>query len=296
MTTLAVFTKNRSNPAYEAARLGAARTAKRLGATVVQYVPQKPDDVDEQIALVDEAIAKRPDAVVLVPVHPTKINGAIKRIVAAGIPLVGFLNAYSEAGPVVYVGADDVAIGVKIATYLYEHLGGRGEVLILEGAEHSVTSRARVQGFRNALERFPDIRIAGSICGDYLREPARRATADLIAGGATFDAILAANDDMALGALQALDDAGRTSTVVGVNAVPEAITAIKEGRLLATADFNAMKISEIATEAAVRHLRGEKLPAEIMLPVDVIDRSNCEAWDKPFEERAPIRWEDVLRT
>ena len=294
MTTLAVFTKNRSNPAYEAARLGAERTAKRLGASVVQYVPEKPDDVDEQIALIDKAIATRPDAVVLVPVHPTKINAAIRRIVDARIPLVGFLNAYSEPGPVVYVGADDFAIGVKIATYLFEHLGGRGDVVILEGASHSVTSRARVQGFHAALERFPGIRIAATICGDYLREPARRATADFLARGAKFDAILAANDDMALGALQALDAAGRTCTVVGVNAVPEAITAIKEGRLLATADFNAMKISEIATEAAVRHLKGEKLPAKIMLPVDVIDAGNCEAWDKPFTERAAIRWEDAV--
>src|SRR5829696_4633820 len=113
MTRLAIFTKNRSNPAYAAARLGAERTAKRLGASVVQYVPEKPDDVDEQIALIDSAIAERPDAVVLVPVHPTRINGAIRRIVEARIPLVGFLNAYTEPGPVVYVGADDVAIGVK---------------------------------------------------------------------------------------------------------------------------------------------------------------------------------------
>ena len=292
---LAVFTKNRSNPAYAAARLGAERTAKRLGATVVQYVPEKPDNVEEQIALIDAAIAQRPDAAILVPVHPTKINDAIRRIVDAGIPLVGFLNAYSAPGPVVYVGADDVAIGVKIATYLYEHLGGRGDVVILEGASHSVTSRARVEGFRAALERCPGIRVTATICGDYLREPAERATAELLASGATFDAILAANDDMALGALQALEAAGRTCTVVGVNAVPEAITAIKEGRLLATADFNAMKISEIATEAAIRHLKGEKLPPEIMLPVDVIDRSNCDAWDKPFEEREPIRWEDAVR-
>ena len=292
---LAIFTKNRSNPAYAAARLGTERTAKRLGASVTHYVPEKPDDVDEQIALIDKAIAERPDAAVLVPVHPTKINAAIRRIVAARIPLFGILNAYTEPGPVTYVGADDVAIGVKIATYLYEHLGGRGNVVILEGADHSVTSRARVQGFLKALDAKPGIRIAARICGDYLREPARRAMTELLGSGTKFDAILAANDDMALGALLALEAAGRKSTVVGVNAVPEAITAIKEGRLLATADFNALKISEIATEAAIRHLKGEKVPAEIMLPVDVIDRGNCDAWDKPFEAREPIRWEDVVK-
>jgi ribose transport system substrate-binding protein len=296
MYNLAVFTKNRSNPAYAAARLGAERTAQRLGATVTHYVPEKPDNVEQQIALIDEAVATRPDAIVLVPVHPTKINDAIGRIIEAGIPLFGILNEYTEPKPLVYVGADDVAIGVDIASRLYEHLEGRGDVVILEGAPHSVTSRARVEGFRKALRKFPGIRIAATVCGDYLRDPAKRAMEELLASGAAFDAVLAANDDMALGALQALDGAGRKSTVVGVNAIPEAITAIREGRLLATADFNALAISELATEAAIRHLNGEKLPKEIMLPVDVIDRSNCAAWDRPFEERPSVRWEEVVRT
>jgi ribose transport system substrate-binding protein len=295
MISLAVFTKNRSNPAYAAARLGAERTAQRLGASVTHYVPEKPDNIEEQIALIDRAIETKPDAIVLVPVHPTKINAAIARIVDSGIPLFGILNEYTEPKPLVYVGADDVAIGVNIATYLYEHLTGRGDVVILEGASHSVTSRARVAGFHKALKKFPGIRIAATICGDYLREPAQRATNELLATGAQFDAVLAANDDMALGALLALDAAGRKCTVVGVNAVPEAITAIREGRLLATADFNALKISELATEAAIRHLKGEKLPKEIMLPVDVIDRSNYAAWDRPFEERPSVRWEEVVR-
>jgi ribose transport system substrate-binding protein len=295
MTTLAIFTKNRSNPAYAAARLGADRTTQRLGAKTVHYVPEKPDDVGEQIALIDAAIRERPDAVVLVPVHPTAINAAIGRIVAAGIPLIGFLNAFSETGPISYVGADDYAIGLKVATYLYGHLGGRGDVVILEGAAHSVTSGARVRGFRDALKDFPSIRIVATVCGDYLREPAKRATVELLKSGTRFDAMLAANDEMALGAIDVLEPAGRKCTVVGVNAIPDAITAIREGRLLATADFNAMKISEIATEAAIRHLRGEALPREIILPVDIVDRTNYAAWDKPFEQRESIRWEDAVK-
>jgi ribose transport system substrate-binding protein len=295
VTTLAIFTKNRSNPAYAAARLGAARAAQRLGATTAHYVPDHADDVGEQIAHIDAAIRERPDAVVLVPVHPTKVNAAIRRIVDAGIPLIGFLNAFSEAGPLAYVGADDYAIGLKIATYLYEHLGGRGDVVILEGAPHSVTSAARVRGFRDALESFPGIRIVATACGDYLREPAKRATADLLSAGTTFDAILAANDEMALGALDVLDITGRRCAVVGVNAIPDAIAAIREGRLLATADFNTLKIGAIAAEAAIRHLRGETLPREIILPVDIVDRTNYAPWDKPFEQRDSMRWEDAVK-
>jgi ribose transport system substrate-binding protein len=151
-----------------------------------------------------------------------------------------------------------------------------------------------VRGFRAALERFPGVRITATICGDYLREPGARVIAQLLNSGARFDAILAANDEMALGALDALKAAGRTSTVVGVNAIPDAITAIKTGDLLATADFNTLRISEIATEAAIRHLRGEALPKDIILPVEIVDRTNHAAWDKAFEQREPVRWDETV--
>ena len=83
---IAVFTKNRTNAAYAAARLGADRTAARLGARTVHYVPVRPDDIAQQIALVEQAIAARPDAVVFVPVHATAMNALVRKLNAAGIP------------------------------------------------------------------------------------------------------------------------------------------------------------------------------------------------------------------
>src|SRR4051812_37698747 len=91
MPTIAVFTKNRTNPAYAAARLGADRAARAFGAHTIHYVPQKPDDTAEQIALIDQALAEQPDAIVLVPVHATAINSSIRKIVDSGVPLIGFL-------------------------------------------------------------------------------------------------------------------------------------------------------------------------------------------------------------
>ena len=293
--TIAVFTKNRSNPAYAAARLGADRTARRLGARTVHYVPRKPDDVDEQIALIDAALAQRPDAMVLVPVHPTAINEAIRRINAAGVPIIGFINPFSAGGALAYVGSEDYPLAFKIATYLCEHLKARGDVVIVEGPRESVTSLERVRGFHAALRNFPQVRVVASICGDYLRDATLRAGAALLKSGLQFDAILAANDVMALAMLEVLDAAKRTSVIVGVNAIPDAITAIKAGRLLATADFDAMKMGCLATEAAIRHLRGEVLPREILLPVQIVERTNCGPWDKPFAERECPRWEDVVK-
>jgi ribose transport system substrate-binding protein len=292
--TIAVFTKNRVNPAYHGARLAADRTAARLGGRTVHYVPEKPDDADEQSALIEQAIAARPDAIALVPAHPTAVNAAIRKINRAGIPIVNLINRMTEGDAVAFVGSDDHALAARVATRLFEELGGRGAVVMLEGPPRVVTGAARRDGFRAAAARFPDIRIVASAAGAFLREPGRRATADLLAALPRIDGILAANDMMALGAIEALAAAKRSSLVVGVNALPEAIDAIKRGALLATADFDAFKLAAVATEAALRHLSGEAVPREILLPVQVVDRANCAAWDKPIEAREAPRWEDVV--
>jgi ribose transport system substrate-binding protein len=293
--TIAVFTKNRTNPAYAAARLGADRSAQQLGARTIHYVPNKPDDVAEQIALIDTALKQRPDAVVLVPVHPTAVNAAIRKIVAAGVPLIGYLNRFTEAGPIAYVGSDDYPLALRIAIYVCEHLERRGNVVIVEGPHDSVTSSDRVRGFQDALTRFPQMRIAATICGEYQRDAAKRASAQLLNSEVSFDAVLAANDVMALAMIDALEAAGRKSVVAGVNAIPDAIAAIKDGKLIATSDFDAMNMAAVATEAAIRHLRGETLPHEITLPVQIVNSKNYARWDKPFEERALVKWEDVVK-
>jgi ribose transport system substrate-binding protein len=293
--TIAVFTKNRTNPAYAAARLGADRSARELGARTVHYVPEKPDDIAQQIELIDAALAQRPDAVVLVPVHPTAVNTAIRKIVASGVALIGYLNRFTEAGPIAYVGSDDYPLALKIAIHLCEKLDRRGSIVLIQGPVESVTSNDRMRGFRDALARFPQMRVTATICGDYQREATRRSAAELLHSGVSFDAVLAANDVMALGMIDALDAAGRKSVVAGVNAIPEAITAIKEGKLLATTDFDAMNMAAVATEAAIRHLRGETLPREITLPVQIVDSKNYMAWDKPFEERPLLSWDIAVK-
>lgn len=295
METIALFTKNRTNPAYEAARIGAERTAERMGARILHFVPQRPDDIEQQIALVDEALAARPDAVVFVPVHLTAVDGAVRKLNAAGIPIVNILNRMPVGEIVTFVGSDDYCLGRDIAAHLFRHLGGKGEVAMMEGVPAAVTSRDRVRGFRQAAAEWPGIRLTETPPGDYQETTARRVMAEFLVRGSRIDGVLSANDAMALGVLSALEAASRSVPVIGVNAVPDAITAIKAGRLLATVDFDALKISCIATEAALRHLRGEQVPAEIMLPVQIVDGSNCGAWDLPLERRQCPSWSDVVR-
>ncbi|MDO8448747.1 MAG: sugar ABC transporter substrate-binding protein [Rhodoferax sp.] len=294
---LAVFTKNLTNPAYGAARLGAERAAAVFGAEVLHFVPQKGDDPEAQSALIDEALAltPRPDAFVLSPVHASKVDPAIRRIAAAGIPMIGFVNPIQAAPSVAYVSSDDYQLALAIAQYLFRHLHGRGQVLVVTGPDESFTSLERLRGFREAALQYPGITIAGVIAGDYVRETARDRAVQWLCDHAELDACLVANDIMAMGVLDALDAAGRRAAVVGVNAIPQAVEAIGQGRMLATADFNAMQMAYLATECAVRHLRGETVPASIELPVQIVDRSNCQQWDRPYAQRPVITLEELRR-
>jgi ribose transport system substrate-binding protein len=293
---LAVFTKNLSNPAYAAARLGAERVAGPAGVAVRHFVPATPDDADQQSALVHEALAWGPDAFVFTPVHATRLDGAIAAIRAAGRPIFGFVNPLAPGVAVSYVGASDTRLAADIAEHLAQAVQGRGRIAIVEGPADAATSVARVPASDATLRRHPGLRVVGRCSGGYQREPARLAFARLLAGlpaGDAPDAVLAANDIMAIGVLDALAAAGRTATVVGVNAIPQAIDAIVQGRMLATADFNAMQMCALATECAIRHVRGEAVPAEIELPAAIVDRHNVQRWNLPYEQRALLSLKEL---
>ena len=107
---------------------------------------------------------------------------------------------------------------------------------------------------------------------------------------------MAANDSMALGALEALDGANRKALVVGINGTKEAMDAIKAGKLLASGDYNGFVQGCIGTMAAIRHLRGEPVPAEFQFPQPVVDAGNYGDLDLPDAQRSCPSWESIAET
>jgi ribose transport system substrate-binding protein len=287
--TLAVFTKNRVNPAYDAARLVADRVAAEAGARTVHYVPETPDHVGQQKELVGEALALRPDAVLLNPTDDVAMAEDLARFAAAGIPVVLIINRM-KGKALTFVGSDDVGVGHTAATALIRGLGGKGGIVALDGTPSAPTARDRTVGLKRAVAENPGIELLGARVGYLMAPPARTAMAELLKDHPRIDGVWCANDVMAFGVLEALADAGRTAQVVGVNGLPAAIDHIEHGRMLASVDFSAFNIAAIATQAALRHLQGKPVPSEIMVPAELIDRSNCARWKVPFAVRPSPAW------
>src|SRR5229473_3463247 len=223
--TIAVFTKNQTNPAYEAFRIAADRIAQATGVRVVHFVPKQPDNVDEQKAMVEQVLKDKPDVVIFIPVDDVAMIPSVKELNSANIPVVLVANPLPGSF-VTYVGADDYEIGYRQAHYLFDSLGGKG---------------------------------------NYQQPDAKRAMEKFLAAYPQIDAVLSANDGMALGALEALKEAGRTSVVIGVNGILPAVKQIETGAILASVDFNMFKIGCTATRAAVRYLKREPLPEKVIL-------------------------------
>lgn len=292
--TIAVFTKNLTNPAYEAFRIASDQIAKTTGAHVVHYVPKQPDNVDEQKAMVEQVLKDRPDAVIFIPVDDVAMIESVKKLNDARIPVILVSNPLPGSF-VTYVGADDFEIGYREARYLFEHLGGKGKIVVIEGTPAAPTNRERVRGYQRAFAEFPGVEVLGSGVGNYQQPDARGVMEKFLAEHKQINAVLSANDSMALGVLEALKAANRSAIVIGINGILPAVKQIETGAILATVDFNMFKIGCTATRAALRYLKREPLPEKVILPAEVIDKTNYKAWLVPVDQRSCPEWSEMAR-
>lgn len=293
--TIAVFTKNQTNPFFQVVRLGSDNAAKQMGAVVMHYVPTKPDSIPEQLSQVDDVVIKKPNAIVFTPVDSKAMGAGVQKMNAAGIPVIN-LTDRSEIGKFVsYVGSSDYEVGRVTGRYLLKTLGGKGGVVILEGVKGSMNSADRVRGFNDAIKEFPQVKLLASQSANFQRVQGLQVMENLLQTHPQIEGVMAANDAMAAGAIEALDGANRKAQVVGINGTKEAIDAIKKGNMLATGDYNGFLQGCVGTMAAIRELRKLPVPKEVVFKASVINISNYPAADVPVDKLVCPKWEDAIK-
>ncbi|MGQ7863777.1 sugar ABC transporter substrate-binding protein [Pseudomonas sp. CBSPBW29] len=239
-------------------------------------------DVVKQLSQVESFISQKVDAIIVNPVDTASTKNIITEATKAGIPLV-FVNRRPDQKElpkgVVAVTSDDVEAGRLQMQYIAEKLGGKGKIVILLGdlANNSTTNRTK--GVKEVLAKYPDIKIEQEQTGIWLRDKGMTLVNDWLTQGREFNAVLANNDEMAIGASMALKSAGTkpgTVLIAGVDGTPDGLNAITKGDMAASAfqDANGQAVGSV--EAARKMARHEPVEQNVVIPFKLITPDNVK--------------------
>ena len=242
------------------------------------------EDMAKQLDQVENFIVQKMDAVIIVPVDTSATAPMTKNLVSKGIKAV-YVNRNPGNLPdgAYYVGSEEVVAGRLQMEFLGEKLKGKGNVAILIGKLDNEGALKRTAGNEEVQKaKYPNIKILDKQTGQWQRNEGLMKTEDwLNRFGKDLQAILSNNDDMALGAIQALKDKKRTDViVVGVDATPDALTSISKGELAATVFQDAAGQGGGAVEVAVKAAKGQKMPKETWIPFKLVTPENLSQFKK----------------
>ena len=236
-------------------------------------------DLGEQMNLVEQMIAQRVDAIVIAPADSKALVTVLKRAKDAGVLVVNIDNkldadVLKEAGlSVPFVGPDNRAGARKVGDAVAKQLEAGDEVAIIEGIPTAFNGQQRRLGFEDAMNAAK-MNIVGVQSGRWEMEPANAIAAAMLSEHPNLKAILCGNDTMALGAVAAVQAAGKTGKVLvaGFDNISAVQSLLKEGRIVATADQHGDQLAVFGIEAALKILKGDAPPADQTTPVDLVTR------------------------
>ena len=227
---------------------------------------------ENQIKAIRSFIAQGVDAIILAPKVKSGWDVVLREAKEAGIPVVLVDRGIEVSDPSLYatlIASDFVEEGRMAAEWLAKKTGGKCKIVQLEGTPGSDPANDRKKGFEEVIAKYPGMKIIASQTADFRRSEGKRVMANIInAKGKEIQAVYAHNDDMALGAIQALEAAGmnpgKDVLVVSIDGVRDAFLAMIEGKLNATVECNPL-LGPAAFDAVEKILRGEKVPKRIVV-------------------------------
>ena len=274
---LALSTLN--NPFFVEVRDGALAAAKT--ANIQLDVVDAQNDSATQANQLANAQTSGAKAVIVNPVDSDAASASVASLTKASIPVVGVDRTVNNATLNSLVASDNVAGGKQAAEELAAALGKQGTVIVLQGVAGTSASRDRGAGFAEGMKAFPDIKIVAKQTANFDRAAALDVTTNLLQANPGVTGVFAENDEMALGAVQALGaKAGKDVKVVGFDGTTDGIAAIKAGTLVATIAQQPAKLGQLAVEQAAKVLKGEKIDATVPVSVVTVNKTNIGDFSK----------------
>jgi ABC-type sugar transport system substrate-binding protein len=232
---------------------------------------------EKQVAQCENFVSQKVDVVIL---SPEDLDGAVpgaKACVEAGIPVIASKAPIADMSLVkTYVGSNDRNAGLMEMTFIAGKLGGKGNIVIIQGPTASTGAILRQEGIEEILKKYPDIKVLYVQPADWYRDRAMALMENWLQLGTQIDAVVAHNDEMALGAYDALKAAGKAEStfIIGIDGIAAAFKSVNEGGLTASILQDSKSIAEKSIDVAVMIAKGESIDKEYDIPFTLVTKEN----------------------
>jgi ABC-type sugar transport system substrate-binding protein len=281
---IACIVKNSTNPYMVAQLAGVRKAAQDMGFEAITLAPAKQDSVEEQGRIVEDLLQKKISALIIHPADSNGIVPAVEKSVSHGVP-VATIGTPANSNKVLFrTGVDYEESGEVITQWVAEKMKGEGNLIILEGPPAADNARERLRGINLVLKKFPKIRVLASQPANFQRVAGMQVMENLLQKFPKVKAVIAANDEEALGAIMAIKAAGRQGEgiiVAGFDGNEDASWAIKKGLMAVTYNTDPYGSGYCAAAFMVQHLNDGSKPAKAFMPFP-------SALDKPLISSATI--------
>ena len=251
---------------------GVEKAAAAAGATVT--ISDAGGDAATQASQVEDFITQGVDLIMVNPVDSDAIVPSVEAANAAGIPVIAVDRGATGGEVASFVASDNVLGGTMAGEYLFELMGGAGEVLELQGIIGTSAAQARGEGFQIALDEAAGVTRVAQQTANFARDEGLTVTENLLQANPDAAGLFAHNDDMALGAVEAAAAAGRDLIIVGFDAAPDALQAVADGTMAGTITQQPVLMGELAVATALEVIAGGTVAPSIGVPVALVTPDN----------------------
>jgi ribose transport system substrate-binding protein len=266
------------NPFWAAVERGAMEKGKELGVEVIVLAPPTESDVAAQISQIEDQLAKGIKGLVLAPTDPNALAPVVDEAVADGVPVV-FIDTKGSNEGITYIGTDNEAGAALAAKHICENVPPGSDVALITGIVTQSTGKARADGGRTGLTGC-GLKIVAEQTGEWDRAKGLAVMENIITGNPNITAVFASNDNMALGAVEALKSAGMLDKVmvVGFDANPDAAQSILAGEMRASVAQSPANMGAFGVESVLKLGKGEKLAPVIDTGTVLVTKDNAEQY------------------
>lgn len=259
-----------NNPFFVTMKEGAEKKSKELGYELL--VLDSKNDASTERASIEDLVQQEVAVILINPTDSDTVGNAIKVANDANIPVITVDRNANTGDVISHIASDNVAGGKMAGDYILEQLGGKGKLVELQGIPGASATRDRGEGFHQAVDNKDGVEVVASQSAEFDRQKGLNVMENIIQATPEFDAVFAHNDEMALGALQALKNVNKKVIIVGFDGTDDAVKAVESGDMLATVAQQPDLMGALAVENAVKHLGGESLKDYIPVELKLITK------------------------